>query len=55
MQQIQYLFIRGNKMYILECIVTWGNTTGDPGILMDKYLPLFRLMANSIVENDKYQ
>ena len=53
-RMVQFMFIRSNKMYILQCTVRSENTDSDLTLEMNKYLQLYRLIANSIVVNDQY-
>ena len=56
-QFISYIFIYGNNMVQLQCAVGNGQLT-TPALLarkMDKFKPLFLLMANSIVLLDKWK
>jgi hypothetical protein len=54
MRMVQFMFIRGNKMYFLQGTVTAENSTTDLTLEMKKYLPLYRQVANTIVVNDQY-
>jgi len=53
-REISYMFIRGNKQYILSITVGSEKLYTDLTIEIQKYLPLYRLIANSIVVNDQY-
>ena len=55
MRMVQFMFIRGSKIYTLTGTVSSANMGDDLAIEMEKYLPLFRLVANSIVVNDQYK
>ena len=55
MRMVQFMFIRGSKIYTLTGTVSTANMEDDLAPEMDKYLPLFRLVANSIVVNDQYK
>lgn len=51
---IEYSFHRKNKAYRLQCVIG-GEPKDDLDIPMQKFLPLFRLVANSLVENEQYK
>ena len=51
---VQFMFIRDNKWYFLQCSVNTLKLNNDLSIELKKYLPLFKLVANSIVVNDQY-
>lgn len=51
----QFMFIRDNKMYILQGMVSTDETLTDLSLEMKKYMPLYKLVANSIVVNDQYK
>jgi len=51
---VQFMFILGNKMYILQGTVGSEDTNTDLSVVMKKYLPLYKLVANSIVVNSQY-
>jgi hypothetical protein len=51
----QFMFIRGNQMYILQCSVSSEKAETNLSIEMQKYLPLYKLVANTIVVNDQYK
>ena len=53
-RMIQYSFIIKNKMYSLEGMVSSKDINKDLSLDMKKYLPLFKLVANSIVINSNY-
>ena len=55
MRIVQFTFIRGSKIYFLIGKVIASNFDDDLAPEMEKYLPLFRLVANSIVVNDQYK
>jgi hypothetical protein len=52
---VQFMFIRGFKIYMLMATVSSSNIEDDLVVKMEKYMPLFRLVANSIVVNDQYK
>ncbi len=54
MRVVQFMFIRGFKIYMLMATVSSSNIEDDLAVKMEKYMPLFRLVANSIVVNDQY-
>jgi hypothetical protein len=54
-RMVEFIFIRGNKMYILQGTVGSEKTETDLAIEMQKYLPLYKLVANTIVVNDQYK
>lgn len=54
-RMVQFMFIRKNKMYILQGTVSSEMIDLDLGLDMKKYLPLYKLVANSIVVNDQYK
>ncbi len=49
-----FFFVRDAKLYNLICHVSSNSVEEDLSPEMDKYLPLFKLVANSIVLNDQY-
>ena len=53
-RMVQFMFIRGNKMYTLQGTVGSEKADTDLSLEMKKYLPLYRLVANTIVVNDQY-
>lgn len=55
MRMVQFMFIRGSKIHTLTGTVSTANMEDDLALEMEKYLPLFRLVANSIVVNDQYK
>lgn len=54
-RMIQFMFVRGNKMYMLQCSVGSEKADTDLSLEMKKYLPLYKLVANTIVVNDQYK
>ena len=54
-RMVQFMFIRENKMYILQGTVDSEKTETDLSLEMKKYLPLYKLIANTIVVNDQYK
>jgi hypothetical protein len=52
---VQFVFIRDTKIYMLSCAVSSEKNDTDLSLEMEKYLPLFLLVANSIVVNDQYE
>lgn len=54
-RMVQFMFIRSNKMYFLQGTVASENADSDLALEMKKYLPLYKLVANSIVVNDQYK
>lgn len=54
-RMVQFMFIRGNKWYMLQCGVLSTMTDIDLSLEMKKYLPLYKLVANTIVVNDQYK
>jgi hypothetical protein len=54
-RMVQFMFIRGNKMYTLQGTVGSEKIETDLAIEMQKYLPLYKLVANTIVVNDQYK
>lgn len=54
MRFANFTFIRENILYSLQCTVSSTNIEEDLSLEFDKYLPLFKLVANSIVVNDQY-
>jgi hypothetical protein len=54
-RMVQFMFVRSNKMYILQGTVGSEKTDSDLASEMKKYLPLYKLVANSIVVNDQYK
>jgi len=53
-REISYMFIRDNKQYILSITVGSEKLDADLTIEIQKYFPLYRQIANSIVVNDQY-
>jgi hypothetical protein len=53
-REIIYMFIRDNKQYILSITMGSEKLDTDLTIEMQKYLSLYKLIANSIVVNDQY-
>jgi clan AA aspartic protease (TIGR02281 family) len=51
----QFMFIKATKIYVLQGTVGADNHETDLSLEMQKYLPLYRLVANSIVVNDQYR
>ncbi len=54
-RMVQFMFIIGNKMYTLQGTVSSEEIEKDLAIEMQKYLPLYKLVANTIVVNDQYK
>lgn len=56
-QVISYIFIYGTTMVQLQCMVSTGQATTPAALArkMDEFRPLFFLMANSIVLQDKWK
>jgi hypothetical protein len=54
-RMVQFMFIRGNKMYTLQGTVGSEKPDTDLSLEMKKYLPLYKLVANTIVVNDQYK
>jgi hypothetical protein len=54
-RMVQFMFFRNNMMYVLQGTVGSENMDRDLSFEMKKYLPLYRLVANSIVVNDQYR
>lgn len=54
-RMVQFMFIRGNKMYMLQGTVGSEKTDTDLSLEMKKYLLLYKLVANTIVVNDQYK
>jgi hypothetical protein len=52
---VMFMFIKGNKLYSLQGFVNDGSIDIDLTNHMIKFMPLFRLVANSIVLNDQYK
>ncbi len=55
LRMVQFMFIRGLKMYMLSGSVSTSNIDDDLGVEMEKYLPLYKLVANSILLNEQYR
>jgi hypothetical protein len=51
---VAFIFIRDNKMYFLQGGIS-NKLNSDLTKEMQKYLPLFKLVANTIVVNDQYK
>lgn len=54
-RMVQFMFIRADKWYFLQCSVGTEKTDNDLSLVMKKYLPLYKLVANTIVVNDQYK
>lgn len=54
-RMVQFMFVIGNKMYMLQCSVASEKADTDLVLEMKKYLPLYKLVANTIVINDQYK
>lgn len=54
-RMLQFMFVRDNKMYIVLGQVLTDNLDKDLSSDIQKYLPLYKLVANSIVVNDQYK
>ena len=54
-RMVQFMFVRGDKMYTLQCSVGSEKADTDLSLEMIKYLPLYKLVANTIVVNDQYK
>jgi len=54
-RMVEFMFIRSDKWYFLQCSVGSEKTDTDLSLVMKKYLPLYKLVANTIVVNDQYK
>jgi hypothetical protein len=54
-RMVQFMFFRNNMMYVLQGTVGSDKMEDDLALEIKKYLPLYRLVANSIVVNDQYR
>lgn len=54
-RMVIFMFIRGNKMYSFQGNISTSNINTDLSVDMKKYLPLYKLVANSIVVNEQYK
>lgn len=56
-QFISYIFIYGTTMVQLQCMVGTGQISSSAALArrMDEFKPLFLLMANSIVLQDRWK
>jgi hypothetical protein len=54
-RMVQFIFIKDNKIYILQGTVSSGKIETDLSLEMKKYLPLYKLVANTIVVNGQYK
>lgn len=54
-RMVQFMFIRENKMYTLQGTVSSEKVDTDLSLEMRKYLPLYKLVANTIVVNSQYK
>ncbi len=54
-KMLNFMFIIGGKMYILQGAVATANNKDDLYLDMKKYLQLFKSVAKSIVVNDQYK
>jgi hypothetical protein len=52
---VQFAFIRGNRLYTLQGAISSVDKNTNLESDMKKYMPLFRLVANSIVVNSQYK
>lgn len=50
----EFIFIDGNKMFFFQAGVGTTDLSEDLSIQMKKFLPLYKLVANSIVLNSRY-
>jgi len=55
MRMVQFMFIYNNKMYILQCVLGSEKIETNLSFEMQKSLPLFKLIARSIVVNEQYK
>ena len=55
MRAVQFMFVKDDKWYFLQCYVGSDKVDSDLSLEMKKYLPLFKLVANTIVVNDQYK
>lgn len=51
----RFIFINNGKMYFLNGTIITDNLNEDLSIQMKKILPLYKLVANSIIINDQYK
>jgi hypothetical protein len=54
-RMVQFMFFRNNMLYVLQGTVASDHMDRDLSFEMKKYLPLYRLVANSIVVNEQYR
>lgn len=52
-RMVQFMLVKSNKMYLLQGTLYSKKDKADLSLDMQKYLPLFKLVANSIVVSDK--
>lgn len=52
---VQFLLIRGNKMYMVHCSVSSEMSHSDLSLEINKYMTLYKLVANTIIVNDQYE
>lgn len=55
MRAVLFMFVKGDKWYLLQCNVGSEKVNSDLSLEMKKYIPLFKLVANTIVVNDQYK
>jgi hypothetical protein len=55
MRMVEFIFIDKDKMYFFQASVSSADLAEDLSITMRKFLPLYKLVANSIVLNSQYK
>ena len=53
-RMVEFIFIVEDKMYFFQASVSSADLSEDLSIPMKKFLPLYKLVANSIVVNSQY-
>lgn len=54
-RMIQFVFFYNNKLYSVQCMTSALSETANLDTEMKKYLPLFKIVANSVVVNQQYK
>lgn len=54
-RMLNFMFLSNNKLYSLQCTVGSEKADTDLSLDMKKFLPLYKLIANTIVVNQNYK
>jgi hypothetical protein len=54
-RMVSFIFVRNAQMYFLQGMISTDVLEEDLSLQMKKFLPLYKLVANSIVVNDQYK